>query len=1307
MHGDLLEEIEISHELNPNLWTSDDVISHERTRYVNLEEQVSTLPIKKEAAMKSKASRVYDVKYKGKDHQIPCNIEVHVSKSFHGRGQCQVKEICCQNISGTFAAKEDKGSPETLKLPSSGSMSDISLILSESDQAETDFEEINEYYISHTGPLNYSKEKLRGTSGPTMFASAKSHQATLAITEETTDIDRKSQVLQCVDEHTAQVFTDQPKNPQDPNVNMRYDPFTSSNENTKTQVNNTGFQDNMFFIDDDDDDDDLQTVESTLATAKYQQMDKNTHMACDSTESSGICCSISPDSEKYRTKTVSSSLYLPIYARQTSDNESLSSTSIDYETCVDEKSFSPTEFWTLSDTLPRLSSPDSVMSISDYRAMSPDSPLSKRKGFRADLPIMNVSWALFSSSAKCTSPEITENNADPNPSDVCDSRLQFGVIEKPAQNLDSGVAKDTPLLPDSLLIQREIPSLTSKTLPFEHLHEVTCLNKKALPDLGTNTHEYESSELDYRPYSPQSQTSHCSFSFLELLLSEPTRSQLMSQYCDYFLQYSGATPTLPQMTQNQTKLVKVSTLEIKLPSDQIFPQGDNYKTSNAYPLSHMSQSTHKTDLQCNTNEPSSHDENNLNLEEPESLQWDVTVDTGWIDNVNEKEMSVQSSTQVLKEKKESKESFLDYWFSKLAPQHSVLRPSTNDSDHCITHLRINTAENNQIKDYIDCSRMKESTEENIDPEHKFYRPSVETTHSLPDKQGNKPVIFNFVERPKYTLEFPKDKTIEVCKDKASYGDDLVQNNRQENMSFSTKVGVSMTKCSQHSEMIEQEKQKSFHFFLNSPEHTLQPRNIQSDICFKQSFENSGPKIHDSCSEKVTGQSHVTVNKPFTYEEVVYGITNKNKADAMSKAKIFESRPILVLSDSMDELPDSATAEMAMEVRPCSPESIASHCEFRALSPDSPVPHFDIAQIENYDQCFKQRSYTPQSSVSDWEGHDWGLTNLFDETRPLSPQSVSSDMELDLLFSSRALSPDSVSSARDTSLLQDWLLDFRASSPDSAASLEKCSLSADTMSGQNNRQHCNYYFRYSEDRPVSRQSTLSEVDYSELSIKDLLNESRPESPDSVSSEHFRTETEVSVIAVPTPSCARPFTYADVRGFSHERPADAMPKVTALEYGSILVLSDSFDELPDSATAEMALEVRPCSPESIASHCEIRALSPDSPVPHFDIAQIENYDQCFKQRSYTPQSSVSDWEGHDWGLTNLFDETRPLSPQSVSSDMELDLLFSSRALSPDSVSSDLDTSLLRDWLLDFRASSPDSAAVSIKDLFNYSRPESPDS
>nr|XP_046268991.1 ankyrin-3-like isoform X3 [Scatophagus argus] len=42
MHGDLLEELEIPHELNPNLWTSEDVITQEPTSYDNSDEQVST-----------------------------------------------------------------------------------------------------------------------------------------------------------------------------------------------------------------------------------------------------------------------------------------------------------------------------------------------------------------------------------------------------------------------------------------------------------------------------------------------------------------------------------------------------------------------------------------------------------------------------------------------------------------------------------------------------------------------------------------------------------------------------------------------------------------------------------------------------------------------------------------------------------------------------------------------------------------------------------------------------------------------------------------------------------------------------------------------------------------------------------------------------------------------------------------------------------------------------------------------------------------------------------------------------------------
>ncbi|KAM9819424.1 uncharacterized protein ank2a isoform 16-T16 [Syngnathus typhle] len=1194
MHGDLLEELEISHELNPNLWTSDDVISHEHARYVNLEEQISTL-----------------------------------------------------------------------KLPT---------------------------------------ERLKGTSGPTGFASPKIHQEPLKITEDNTDTDRNNEVLQkCLDEFEVPLFKEfhgHPKSPWGHNVNMAYDPFTSSNGNPKTQVNNVGFQDNIYFIDDDDDDDVL-TVASTVAPAKYQLMDdsKNTHMACDSTESSDIRSSMSPNAEKCRAKTVSSSLYLPIYTRQTSDYDETSSTSIDYDTCVPEKCFSPAEFWTLSETLPRLSSPESVMSISDYRAMSPDSPLSKRKGFTTDLPVMDVSWALYSSSYKCTSPElkIIENITDPN-SNVCDSRLQFGGTDKPAENFVSRVAEHSSSLPDSVLIQQDFPSLPSNILPFECLHEETSFNRNALHGLATINHEYKLSDMDWRPSSPQSQTSQHSFSFLELLHSESTRSQLMSQYCDYFLQYSGDTQPLPQMTQDQTEPTNVRTFETKSSLGHIYLQDDNYKTSNAFLSQDVAHSRQNSDLQYYANAPASHktecyDENDLNAEKPESLQRirEVMIDKVGTESVNGKQMSIQSRPQDLEESKNTWESYLDYWFSKLAPQPHVLQPSTYDPKPCISDLRKNRVEKYQNKDSVESSLMKQSTEVNIYSEHKLHRPSMETATSLSQIQSKKPVIFNLVERPKYTLEFHKDKTMTICKETPSNVEDLVQSKWQEYpVTSSTEGGVSIINSFLCSELIEQEKDKHCNFFLNYNGDNLQPRNEHSELSLKHSYENSEPKIHYSCSSEnepfrkdtevslILGQPQ-SCARPFTYADVVRGLKREKPADATA----FESRPILLMTDSFNEFSDSSTTELAIGERPYSPESVTSLCELTALPPDSPVPQFDIAQIENHG--IEQRSYTPQSSVSDWEGRDFCLTNLFDETRPLSPQSVSSDIELHLLFSNRALSPDSVSSDLDTALLRDWLLDFRASSPESVASVKKCLYSP-------NLQHCNYYIRYSEDRPDSSLSSLSDVEYSELSIKDLFDDSRPESPDSVSSENFRTETKVSLLLGQPQSCARPFTYADVvRGLTREKPTDA----TAFDSRPILLMTDSYDELSDSSIGELAIGERSYSPDSLASLCELTALSPDSPVPQCDIAHIENHG--IEQRSYTPQSSVSDWEGRDFCLTNLFDETRPLSLQSISSEMELDLLFSKRALSPDSVSSDLDTALLRDWLLDFRASSPESVASVEKCLY----------
>ncbi|XP_030003970.1 uncharacterized protein LOC115428877 isoform X2 [Sphaeramia orbicularis] len=136
-------------------------------------------------------------------------------------------------------------------------------------------------------------------------------------------------------------------------------------------------------------------------------------------------------------------------------------------------------------------------------------------------------------------------------------------------------------------------------------------------------------------------------------------------------------------------------------------------------------------------------------------------------------------------------------------------------------------------------------------------------------------------------------------------------------------------------------------------------------------------------------------------------------------------------------------------------------------------------------------------MSDWEGTDFCLENLFDESRPESPQSVFSDLELDRFFSTRALSPDSVSSDFDFALLQDWLKDFRSFSPDSLASVEESSFSPDITFGQMSSQHCNYFLRYSDCSSVSPYSMQSDIEFS-TPFDEFFHDNRPDSPDSFTS-----------------------------------------------------------------------------------------------------------------------------------------------------------------------------------------------------------------
>ncbi|KAK9540143.1 hypothetical protein VZT92_002612 [Zoarces viviparus] len=262
MHGDLLEELEIPHELNPNLWTSEDVITEETTSYDNLDEQVSMLATSKEAALGSQVTQVFDPKVK--DQQDCCSIEVHATMTYQDGTRCQVKDDSSQSLPLKQCGCEDEQgqSPAILNLPSSISIKDFGLSLSESDQAETDFSEICDEFSYTPQYTDAAKTIVRRISdNPSLF-----HQSTLAMTEDDIDVAQKSKLSQkCTDEITAEVLSGHDKISQALGVNMDCKPFKSSKkEITKSQVYSDGYLENMPFIDD--------LIEPIIASAKYSMV---------------------------------------------------------------------------------------------------------------------------------------------------------------------------------------------------------------------------------------------------------------------------------------------------------------------------------------------------------------------------------------------------------------------------------------------------------------------------------------------------------------------------------------------------------------------------------------------------------------------------------------------------------------------------------------------------------------------------------------------------------------------------------------------------------------------------------------------------------------------------------------------------------------------------------------------------------------------------------------------------------------------------------------------------------------------------
>ena len=171
-------------------------------------------------------------------------------------------------------------------------------------------------------------------------------------------------------------------------------------------------------------------------------------------------------------------------------------------------------------------------------------------------------------------------------------------------------------------------------------------------------------------------------------------------------------------------------------------------------------------------------------------------------------------------------------------------------------------------------------------------------------------------------------------------------------------------------------------------------------------------------------------KPLTYADVVRCNMKTTSSDDSIEEKMSDARspsPEIYSSDNED--PQELLGHWVNELRPYSPESIASQDEFRSLSPDSPVSQF-IPHYCEYDVEYSaNRSCSPVSAASDWDYNDLCLQYLFEEIRPDSPVSVLSDFELEHLFnSSRPLSPESVSSDLDCSLVQNWVSRFETIFP---------------------------------------------------------------------------------------------------------------------------------------------------------------------------------------------------------------------------------------------------------------------------------------
>ncbi|XP_034464285.1 uncharacterized protein LOC117775116 [Hippoglossus hippoglossus] len=888
----------------------------------------------------------------------------------------------------------------------------------------------------------------------------------------------------------------------------------------------------------------------------------------------------------------------------------------------------------------RPQSPESVVSQSELRPLSPDSPVPQ-----------------FRSSYFSYDGELLRHRSY-TPDSVLSDWDDTGL------GLETLFDETRPESPQSVLSDFEIDELfSSRALSPESVS--SDFDFSLLPNWLS----------DFRASSPESVASteeHCLSPRLKF-------AQINNQYCNYYLEYSEDKPGSPLSTLSD---VEYSTFCL----DELFddnragspdsmtlesePSITNTAVTSSLPLSAGRPLTYADIVRGNTQESQAHDLCNIKLSEVRPINLPSTLD---------------------------EEFYIDHCIDELRPQspesvvsQSELRPLSPDSP--VPQFRFpyfsHDVEPFRHRSYTPDSVLSDWDDTGLGLETLFDETRPDSPQSvLSDFEIDELFSSRALSPESVSSDFDFSLLPNWLSDFRASSPESVASTEEHCLSPRLKFAqINNQHCNYYLEYSEDKP--------GSPLSTLSDVEY-STFCLDELFDDNRADSPDSLTLEsepsitntaVTSSLPLSFGRPLTYADIVRGNTQESQAHDLCNIKLSEVRPINLPSLTSDE--EFYIDHCIDELRPQSPESVVSQSELRPLSPDSPVPQFRFPYFSHDVEPFRQRSYTPDSVLSDWDDTGLGLETLFDETRPDSPQSVLSDFEIDELFSSRALSPESVSSDFDFSLLPNWLLDFRASSPESVASTEEHCLSPRLKFSQINNQHCNYYLEYSEDKPGSPLSTLSDVEYSTFSLDELFDDNRADSPDSLTLESEPSITNTAVTSSLPLSFGRPLTYADiVRGNTQESQAHDLCNIKLSEVRPINLPSTSDEEFYIDHCID---ELRPQSPESVVSQSELRPLSPDSPVPQFRFPYFSHDVEPFRQRSYTPDSVLSDWDDTGLGLETLFDETRPESPQSVLSDFEIDELFSSRALSPESVSSDFDFSLLPNWLLDFRASSPESVA-----------------